>query len=172
MSSLYIIVPVKACSMSSSTCPSSYQNVLILISSLFSSFSTHFSIILSLLSSSRPWFSSLLPSPFSYSPSFFRPPVVSISPPDADPQLCGIPVLLPTWAERLFPPGPLPGANDRAVPGQRQRLQHIQPQQQVGRTWTAWNNDNESWWSLSTSWFQKIGMQSWLLAIAVAPTLL
>lgn len=69
MSSLYIIVPVKACSMSSSSCPSSCQNVLILISSLFSSFSTHFSIILSLLSSSRRWFSSVI-SPKLFTPSF------------------------------------------------------------------------------------------------------
>lgn len=54
-------------------------------------------------------------------------PPVSISPPGAGPQLCGVPVLLPTWAERLFPPGPLPGANDRAVPG-HPPLQLVQPQ--------------------------------------------
>lgn len=89
--------------------------------------------------------------------------LVSISPPGAGPQLCGVPVLLPTWAERLFPPGPPPGANDRAVPGQRQPLPHLQPQQQVGRTRTTPNNDSESWWTLSTSWFQKSGLQSWQL---------
>ena len=87
--------------------------------------------------------------------TFFLSSPVSISPPGAGPQLCGVPVLLPTWAERLFPPGPLPGANDRAVPGQRQPMPHIQPQQQVGRTTTARNNDNESRWTHSASWFQK-----------------
>lgn len=89
-------------------------------------------------------------------------PPASISPPGAGPQLCGVPVLLPTWAERLFPPGPPPGANDRAVPGQHQPLPHIQPQQQVGRATTARNNDYESRWALTTPWFQKCGLQSWL----------
>lgn len=79
---------------------------------------------------------------FHFSP--FLLSLVSISPPGADPQLCGVPVLLPTWAERLFPPGPPPGANDRAVPGRRQPLQHLQPQQQVGRTRTTPDNDFES----------------------------
>lgn len=121
--------------------------------------------------SSCPTFHFSLSFPCSYSPSFFLLPVVCISPPDAGPQLCGVPVLLPTWAERLFPPGPPPGANDWAVPGQRQPLPHIQPQQQVGRTWTAWNSDYESWWSLSTSWFQKIwAAVLTLLALVVAPT--
>lgn len=88
-------------------------------------------------------------------------PPVSISPPGADPQLYGVPVLLPTWAERLFPPGPLPGANDRAVPGQRQPLPR--QQQQVGKTSTTTNSDYESWWTVTTSRFQKFGLQSWLL---------
>lgn len=94
--------------------------------------------------------------------TFFPPPPVSISPPGANPQLCGVLVLLPTWAERLFPPGPLLGANDRAVPGQCQPLPRTKPQQQVGRTRTEWNNDYETWWNLNTSWFQKFGLQSWL----------
>ena len=71
-------------------------------------------------------------------------PSVSISPPGAGPQLCGVPVLLPTWAERLFPPGLPPGANNWAVPGQHQPLPLIQPRQQVGRTTTARNNIYET----------------------------
>uniref|UniRef100_A0A8D3BNZ0 Phospholipid-transporting ATPase n=1 Tax=Scophthalmus maximus TaxID=52904 RepID=A0A8D3BNZ0_SCOMX len=51
--------------------------------------------------------------------------------PRGDPQLCGVPVLLPAWAERLFPPGPLPGANDGPVPGRCQPLPGVRPQQQV-----------------------------------------
>lgn len=96
--------------------------------------SPYFSVI-SLLSN----FSLLpfLPLLFLFPSTFFLLPLVSISPPGAGPQLCGVPVLLPTWAERLFPPGLPPGANDRPVPGQRQPLPHIQPQQQVGRTKTA-----------------------------------
>lgn len=66
------------------------------------------------------------------------PSTVSISPPGPDPQLCGVPVLLPTWAERLFPLGPLPGAHDRAVPDQRRPPPppppHVGPRQQVGRS--------------------------------------
>lgn len=125
--------------------------MLVFISSLFSSYSTHFSIILFLLPSSCRWFSlfpvisllsnfsllPFLPLLFLFPSTFFLLPLVSISPPGAGPQLCGVPVLLPTWAERLFPPGLPPGANDRPVPGQRQPLPHIQPQQQVGRTKTA-----------------------------------
>lgn len=126
----------------------------LLISSFFS---THFSIF----PSSFFFFPFCPPSSLllDISPLFLLPPV-SISPPDAGPQLCGIPVLLPTWAERLFPPGPPPGANNRAVPGQHQPLPHIQPQQQVGRTpTTAGNYDYESWWTL-TSWFHKFGLQA------------
>lgn len=77
-------------------------------------------------------------------PTFFLLPTVSINPRGAGPQLCGVPVLLPTWAERLFPPGLPPGANDRAVPGQHQQLPSIQPQQQVGRMTMSRNIDYES----------------------------
>lgn len=87
------------------------------------------------------------------------PPLVSISPPDAGPQLCGVPVLLPTWAERLFPPGPHPGTNDRAVPGRRWPLPLIQPQQQVGGRTATRNNDHESSRALCTPWLQKFGLQ-------------
>lgn len=136
ISSLYICDPVN------SICPSFFHNVIlsrciVLISHL---------VFLFL--------------PFCCSP--LMPFLVSISPPDAGPQLCGVLVLLPTWAERLFPPGPLPGANDGAVPGQCQPLPHIQPQQQVGGQRTAWNSDYESSWTLIASWFQKCGLQSWL----------
>ncbi|XP_014885581.1 probable phospholipid-transporting ATPase IF isoform X2 [Poecilia latipinna] len=64
-------------------------------------------------------------------PAQTHAPLVSIRPPGAGPQLCGVPVLLPTWAKRLFPPGPPPGTNDGTMQGQRQQLPHIQPQQQV-----------------------------------------
>lgn len=80
------------------------------------------------------------------------PPLVSTSPPDANPQLCGVPVLLPTWAERLFPPGPPPGTNEWAVSGRGRPLPRDQPQQQVGcGGWTAWNSDHESSPSLCIS---------------------
>lgn len=84
------------------------------------------------------------------------PPLVSVSPPDADPQLCGVPVLLPTWAERLFPPGPPPGTNE-------------QPQQQVGGRTAAWNNDHESPPTLCTACFQKYDLHFWLTALAWTP---
>ncbi|XP_016518883.1 probable phospholipid-transporting ATPase IF isoform X2 [Poecilia formosa] len=69
--------------------------------------------------------------PPSAAPAQTHAPLVSIHPPGAGPQLCGVPVLLPTWAKRLFPPGPPPGTNDGTMQGQRQQLPHIQPQQQV-----------------------------------------
>lgn len=111
-------------------------------------------------------------SPFHPPLSFFSlpslPPLVSISPRDAGPQLCGVPVLLPTWAERLFPPGPRPGTNDRAVPGRRWPLPRIQPQRQVGGRTVAWNNGYEYSRALCTSWLQKFGLQLWLLAFNAA----
>ena len=57
-------------------------------------------------------------------------PSVFISPADAGPQLCGVPVLLPAWAERLYPPGPAAGANERTLPGRHHPLQRRHPQQQ------------------------------------------
>lgn len=92
--------------------------------------------------------------------------LVSINPPDADPQLCGVPVLLPTWAERLFPPGPPPGTNERAVPGRGRPLPRNQPQQQVGGRTAAWNNDHESSRTVCTSWFQKYELHFWLTVLA------
>lgn len=186
MFSLYIIVSVTACNTSSSSHPSSCQNVTM---NLYCVGINFFSFLLFLHSFLLfcflflwPFFLlSLCHSNFSRHPfllllflcpsTFFLFPPVSISPPGAGPQLCGVPVLLPTWAERLYPPGPPPGANDRAVPGQRQPLPRIQPQQQVGRT--SAGNDYESWWTLNTSWFQK----NWaagltVLALNVVTTLL
>lgn len=112
---------------------------------LFSFFSTHFSSALMSHCHFSPVhhhftlaFSFSLLTLRSFFPSTFSLPLlVSISPPDPDPQLYGVPVLLPTWAERLFPPGPPPGANDRTVPDKHKPLPHIQPRQQVGRTRTA-----------------------------------
>ncbi|XP_016518880.1 probable phospholipid-transporting ATPase IF isoform X1 [Poecilia formosa] len=80
--------------------------------------------------------------PPSAAPAQTHAPLVSIHPPGAGPQLCGVPVLLPTWAKRLFPPGPPPGTNDGTMQGQRQQLPHIQPQQQVGRTAASTRNDD------------------------------
>lgn len=103
---------------------------------------------------------------FTFSPSvsalFLLLPPVYTSLPGAEPQLHGIPVLLPTWGERLYPPGPPPGANDWTLQGQRQQLPHIQPQQQVGKTTTSRKRDFE-WRTLGTSWCQKSGLQSRLL---------
>lgn len=158
------------CNMPSSSHPLSWTwawaVVLVLIYALFSSLSTHFSQSSFLFGPPLavgspyllPFFPLLLFCPLTFSP----PPPVSISPPGANPQLCGVLVLLPTWAERLFPPGPLLGANDRPVPGQCQPLPRTKPQQQVGRTRTEWNNDYETWRNLNTSRFQKFGLQSWL----------
>lgn len=167
--SLYIIVPLTACNMSSPSRLSSCRYVTV---KLFCVGINFFSFLLSLsislffflrlfpqlicdfsypVNTTLQHFISLFPSLHSHSTL----PSVSISPPDAGPQLCGVPVLLPTWAERLFPPGPPPGANNRAVPGQHQPLPLIQPQQQVGRTTTARNYIYETWWILCPSWFQK-----------------
>lgn len=110
---------------------------------------------------------SLLSSPFPLLSYFMSslPPLVSISPPDADPQLCGVPVLLPTWAERLFPPGPPPGTNERPVPGWPRPLPRNQPQQQVGGRTAAWNNDHESSRTFGTSWLQKYELHFWLTVL-------
>lgn len=128
-----------------------------------------FSCLLFLHSIQSPLFSRCphfsLPASFLYHLSLPLSPPVSISPPDAGPQLYGVPVLLPTWAERLCPPGPPPGANDRPVPGRRQPLPLVRPRQQVGRmaAVAARFNHFESRRDLASSRLQKFGRQHRLL---------